>query len=79
MFIDQNYISFAFHKRVSSVKEFLEVILEDETERHEFGCCFLKSVKIEVERQLSSVLLARLDDKNLYGCDKISKEVLDNV
>ena len=60
-------------------KVFLEVILEDETERHEFGCCFLKSVKIEVERQLSSVLLARLDDKNLYGCDKISKEVLDNV
>ena len=53
--------------------------MEDETERHEFGCCFLKSVKIEVERQLSSVLLARLDDKNLYGCDKISKEVLDNV
>ena len=60
-------------------KVFLEVILEDETERHEFGCCFLKSVKIEVERQLSSFLSAQLDDKNLYGCDKISKEVLDNV
>ena len=89
MFIDQKTMGFrlgsitlfgrSLFTNVFKCQEFLEVILEDETERHEFGFCFLKSVKIEVERQLSSFLSAPLDDKNLYGCDKISKEVLDNV